>query len=384
MNIFFATERLAALDRSVVTLDTERCLHSQYRFSGCEACFAICPANAITPGKPPVLDPKVCQACLACLPVCPVGAYTAGDAFGSLVNDVSQLEGSTLELVCEKNTQAGMGVSEANKGIAVHGCLAGLGAGAYLALIASGVGHILVRTDACPGCAWGSLSRQVETQVNQAKRILEAWKKELSLDCVPVLEFPVVRPLWKAANPPVSRRDLFRMVARQGQITISRTLEEGKSHAEHRPGRDRLRIVNTISRLPVPASNDGSGLGEMGFASLFVSKACTACEACARACPTSALKIIKDVDETAFNLTLSVPNCIGCDICKHVCNCSAINVNHSPTYAQIFSQPMVVLQAGGLVKCEQCGILMAAQPEVHLCTMCEHQRTHSAIRMPGK
>jgi Fe-S-cluster-containing dehydrogenase component len=163
------------------------------------------------------------------------------------------------------------------------------------------------------------------------------------------------------------------MVVRQGQMTLSRTLEEGKSNAGHRPGLDRLRTVAAISRLPVPASNDADGLGGMGFASLFVSKACTACAACARACPTGALKIIKNADETAFNLTFSVRNCIGCDICTHVCNWAAINVNHAPTYAQVFSQPTLVLQAGGLVKCEQCGILMAAQPELHLCQLCERQ-----------
>jgi ferredoxin len=382
LNLFGFVDQLVGSEHSSVRMDTKRCLHSLYRFSSCENCFSICPASAISAGKPPVLDSKICQNCLACLTVCPVGAYTGDDAVGSLLNSVNHLDGSQLELLCDKNSKAIMGVTDASKGMLVQGCLAGLGSGTYLALVASGIEHILVRTDACADCEWGSLFKLVAAQVNQAKQILESWKKKEDIECITSLESPVARPLWKATNPPVSRRDLFRMVTLQGQTALSRTFDEGKSHSDHRPGRDRLRIISAISRFPAPDFNDGFGLGEMGFASLSVAIGCTACEACVRACPTRALTIIKNEEETVFNLKLSVRNCIGCDICAHVCNCSAISVNHKPTFAQIFSDPMVILLAGGLVKCEQCGILMAARPDVHLCQMCEHQRTHP-LKLPG-
>ena len=160
MSLFAAAEWFAALDRSSVTLNTERCLHSQDRFSGCQACYDICPVSAITPGKPPALDSEKCQSCLACLTVCPVGAYAADEAVVSLLNAVTHLEAGALELLCERNPQAGLGFSEASTGIRVRGCLAGLGCGAYLALAAFGLERILVRTDACSACEWATLPRQ--------------------------------------------------------------------------------------------------------------------------------------------------------------------------------------------------------------------------------
>ena len=169
------------------------------------------------------------------------------------------------------------------------------------------------------------------------------------------------------------------MVTLQGKTALVRTFEESKLDSDHRPNQDHLRVVSAIGRLPVPNLYDGFGLGEFGFASLSVSNACSACETCVRVCPTGALTINKNKEETAFNLKISIRDCIGCEICEHVCNCSAISVNHKPTFAQIFSDPVVILLVGGLVKCEQCGILMAAQPELHLCQMCEHQSSSIKI-----
>src|SRR5512140_3117491 len=56
VSLIGAAERFAAMDRSAIVFDGARCLHSLDRNSACEACFALCPADAITVGKPPVLD----------------------------------------------------------------------------------------------------------------------------------------------------------------------------------------------------------------------------------------------------------------------------------------------------------------------------------------
>jgi ferredoxin len=385
VNLFNVADRFAGLDHSAVILDAERCQHKLYRFSDCEACFNICPASAITPGKPPGLNVEKCQSCLACLTVCPVGAYTADDAVAPLLNAVTHLEGSTLELLCEKNPRAELGFSGTGTGICVRGCLAGLGTGAYLALAVFGLEHIQVRTDACSSCDWQTLPNQVETQVNQARQLLEVWGKEETINCISGLDAPVERPVWKATNPPLSRRDLFRMLARQGQIAIARSIEDGQPHSGHRPGRNHRRIVGAVAHLPVPDLTESIVFGELGFACLSVSEACTACGVCARACPTSAIKFIQNEKETTFTLALSVRNCIGCEICIHVCFASALSVDHTPTFSKVFGKELEILQEGGLVKCEQCGILFAARADIRLCTLCDYRRTHpfGSTPLPG-
>jgi len=202
---------------------------------------------------------------------------------------------------------------------------------------------------------------------------LEAWGKAETLDCVSELDSPLERPLWEATNPPLSRRDLFRMAVRQGQVTMARTIENERTKPGQRPGRDRLRMLGAIAHLPAPERDDSLQLGEMNFAFLSASEACTACAVCARVCPTNALHFEKNEAETAYTLTFSARNCVGCEMCVHVCAPSALTMDRTPTFAQIFSEEIVTLQEGGLVKCERCGALTAAQPGVNLCPLCEYR-----------
>ncbi len=334
-----------------------RCLHSQDRFSGCEACFGICPVNAITPGKPPVLDAEKCQTCLACITVCPVGAYSADDAVTPLLNSITHLEGEQVELICAKNEQADKGLQASSIGIRLRGCLAGLGTGTYLALAALGLEHTSLRTEACAACEWGKLRPEIESQVNRAGHFLSAWNKAEAFTCVSTLENAVQRPLWNADNPPLSRRDMFRMITRQGQVALARAMENGQVHSGRRPGRDRLRAVNAVAHLP--EHEQDPDLSPLGFASVTVTEACTACGACARACPTEALRFEKNEEETTYKLMFSARTCIGCDLCVHVCLAEAVTVEHEPTFTQIFGIEALTLQEGELVKCERCGTLMA-------------------------
>ena len=59
------------------------------------------------------------------------------------------------------------------------------------------------------------------------------------------------RPYLDAHNPPLSRRDLFRMATRQGKAALAQTVEQTKNDGQL-PGRDRRRILNSISQFPTP------------------------------------------------------------------------------------------------------------------------------------
>jgi ferredoxin len=381
--LFDIADRFASLNHSDVTFDNNRCLHSLYRFSECEACYNICPGNAITQGKTVTLDSAKCQTCLACLTICPVGAFSADDSVSPLMRAVTHLEGNSFELMCDRNPKSTLGISTASTGIRVHGCLAGLGSGTYLALVASGHEHITVRMDACPNCDWKTLHAQVERQVTRAKQLLEAWGKAESIIVVSELNSQVERPVWDATNPPVSRRDLFRNLTHQGQATIARIIQDEKTQSDHRPGRDRQRLLGAITQFPAPLSMDVAGMGEMGFATLLASENCVACGTCARACPTRALQFVKTENDTAFTLSLSVKNCIACDICAHVCTSKTLKVDHYPTFPQVFDTEMLILRQGGLIKCEQCGTLIASRPGVRLCQFCDFRQAHPVGSMQG-
>ncbi len=376
MNLFNAAERFAAMDHSTVILATGRCLHVRSRFSTCEACFTICPSQAISPGKPPTLDQDRCVSCLACLPVCPVGAFSADDAVSSLINTASRLEGTSLELICEKNPHASNGVNTEGVGLRLRGCLTGLGDSAYLTLTALGVEKILVRMDACETCEWKGLSLKLIDQVDHARQLLQAWGKADNIICTQA-EPEVERPLWEVTNPPLSRRDLFLMLGKQGKVAMVRAIEIERKVNVELPGRNRLRLLRTLTHLPVP-EEDSIILQDMDYAWLEVSEKCTACLACVRICTTKALFFQKSEDESSFTLQFKPGNCVGCDLCMRACVPAAISIDHSPTFKQVFGEKMVVIKEGKLARCERCGVMMTARQDISICTVCENIQKHSS------
>jgi len=385
LSLFDAAERFASIDRSQVLLEQKHCLHSQDQHSDCAACFSVCPVEAITVGKSPILNTEVCQSCLACIPVCPVGAYRADDDVSNLLNCITHVEGQPVELICGLHPRPETGMDSESIGIQINGCLAGLGIGAYLTLSALGLKRIIARTDACSSCKWHSLSPEIHRQTERTNRFLSAWDKIDNVICMDEIESPVERPLWNAKNPPLSRRDLFRMMAKQGQVAVARAMENGMITSKRQPGRDRLRLLSAVSHLPKYSSDPTFSLAEFHLATVTISEACTACGACARVCPTEAIQFQKNKEETTYKLSFKAGNCIGCDMCMRVCMPSALYVNHEPAFAQVFDVETVTLLEGGLSKCSQCRALMATRSDTNLCPLCEYRRRHvfGSVLPPG-
>lgn len=384
MSLFSAAERLAALDRSGISYDPGRCLHAADRQSDCKICVEICPADAIEAGSPPVYKPDQCQECLACLAVCPTGSFSADDAFQGLINCAARLETGIIELLCEHHDQPDLGLDSESNGIQIRGCLAGLGSGAYLALAAINQEKVQIRLDKCQECPWGELQSVIQSQVQLANEILNnAGRQDMIQEVIEPSEVQD-RPLWDASNPPLSRRDLFRMAARQSQIALARAYLNDLPEGTRRPGRDRLRINQAVQQLMEHHSLQEDLLPAGSFGLVRISEECTACQACARSCPTRALEFEKDENCSHFQLKFSPEACIACDVCTHVCAVEAVRVDHNPRLPQIFQReaPLILIE-GPLKECIKCGVDFAASVEGEYCPVCSYRKGNPfAIKLP--
>lgn len=385
MNFFQAAERIAAIDRSQVMLDPQRCLHAQDRFSTCAACFSCCPVEAILPGQPPQLQVEACVNCLACLPICPVGAYSADDAVPALLNCTARLDATQIELVCEVHPEPTLGLPETQAAVQVRGCLAGLGAAVYLSLMVLGVERVILRAEACAECPVGSLRNLVEQRAGEAQALLETWGYAGALALIQDLEETSLaeRPCWPASDPPLSRRDLFRLASRQGQIAAARAMQTEYSDHSRTPGRERRRLLAVLPRLPqvqadgAACSADPGAAVTNGFGWASLKAGCTACGACVRACPTRALSLEDnelDSRET-FALYHDPRLCIGCETCMHVCAPDVIMIDPAPPLAQVFGrqEPLLLLE-GEYRRCKRCKARFYAVEDQKLCPVCDFRR----------
>jgi len=288
------------------------------------------------------------------------------------------LENNGIELVCERHPAAEQGFHPDFVGVRMRGCLAGLGVGAYIILAALGFEKTILRTDGCSECVWNSLRPEIHSQAERAQQLLSVYGKSDTVTCMDEIKSPAGRVLWDANNPPLSRRDLFRILARQGQLAIVRAMEHSSASPDRKPGRDRLRVLAAVSHLPsahnITATHSIKGLS---FAALDISDACTACGACGRVCPTDALRFRKDEADTAFSISFLARNCIDCELCEHVCLPDAITLNDLPVFKDIFeSNEPAIVRSGQLLRCERCGTLMAQRHDTDLCSLCEYRRIH--------
>lgn len=375
MSLFSLVGRLAGEDRTAIAFHPGRCLHALDRHANCQACAQVCPAEAIHPGKPPVFDAGKCAHCLACLQTCPTGAFLAEDSSTALLNCVTRSDARMVELLCDHNPNTDRGWLKAGLGFQLHGCLAGLGAGGYLALAALGLEQVVVRLDACKECPWQTLRPSVEAQVSLAQALLGPYQKEHIFQCADMVDAPCEHQIWDVDNPPFSRRDLFTFAIKQGRGAIAGFMEHTEKGDGDKPAPARMRILSALTYLKAPSSVANPQLPNGNFASLAVSEACTACGTCARACPTHAIRFGLDEGAQTFQLNFFPQLCIGCDLCAHVCKPEAVAIDHAPTFHQVFgSADALLLLKGEIAHCKSCQTVYAARPGISLCPVCEFRR----------
>lgn len=381
MNLLKIAERIANSESAgpPVTFLPELCLHRRDSFAECDACFSVCPVNAIRSGKPPQLDMDACAGCLACLPICSVGAYRGDDALRELLQAVACLDVSHVELLCAQRFYDQPADDKASQGpatstaIEINGCLASLGVGSYLALLSYGVERIDVRTDACVrSCPWADLRHQIETHVKQVQVWLAIWQRSEIVSLSSNMEDEwASRPLHKAGAPRISRRDLLRGVGRNESATDEPPIPDSKQ-----PFHERLRLLRALRKWPTPEPSQMQKTVpcEAGFSMMHVDASCSACGVCTRACPTSALELERE--DGQFTLTFFPRACIGCNICVHLCPEEAITAHPHVHFDDVFSRDgAICLRSGHVAICARCRApFVPAELESKYCPPCDFRR----------
>jgi ferredoxin len=359
-----------AQERPAIVVDSQRCVRAWHKDATCDRCVQVCPTGAITLEGGLSADPDVCVRCGACLNVCPTGAFEGYDGVHRLLTCVSQLvDKQRIEVACSQHPAPESGARGVDAVVTTSGCLAALGPSAYAGLIALGVEQVSARLDACAACPLAAHEALIRQEIAGAQALPGVG---LRVDAAPVVDKPVKRPVYDVKNPPVSRRGLLSLVT--GQVTRADDLlprdapqvEDGRSAP-----RERRRLLNTLRHLPQP--DPLAPVPLPGIAFLKPSGDCTACEVCARVCPTGALMIEKDTDR--FRLRFRVGQCTGCNLCVDLCDANALAWDDSAaSVSEILDPEPINLHVNSLHKCKKCGARFAGEPDNGFCPVCAFRR----------
>ena len=340
-----------------------QCVRARDKSADCDRCVQVCPVGAIRLDGGVQVDTETCIRCGLCLHSCPTDALSGTDNVHRLVYCALQLvDHEAVEIACALYPDPALGDKKMDAVITMTGCLAALGASAYLSLVAQGVKQVRVRLDACAQCPLASVQPEIEATIQQTSELLEMLGKSQTVAVADPVSRPKRRSVYSIKNPPVSRRGFFQAIGQGARDFLPPLAGESERH----------RLINALSQL-TPQNPDEPVPGD-DFVALTVSDACNACTTCARICPTGALEFARN--DGRFELTFAAAECVNCGLCLNYCEPQALQRRRAPTVGELIDPEPVVLRAGKLNRCRRCNTLYAGESDGGLCPVCTFRLKH--------
>ncbi|MGE5096905.1 MAG: 4Fe-4S binding protein [Betaproteobacteria bacterium] len=304
----------------------EHCARYRFRYSECSRCLDACPHEALTLTEEGVeIAAERCRNCALCAAACPTEAFVATNLPRNAV--LADARGpEPLKLACAPSGQPGD---------VIVPCLGAVDAVALAEAGRRGVTVELHGSDHCADCEHAARGPEGLARALEAvERLREASAQQDWPRAVVIRrETPAAgAALHEAATTghAASRRHLFRRLLGRGVDAIADAAQPASEPAAMKAIRvDAPVRMERRERLRAtwPREEDMDAAIEpharLPLALLAIERSrCTACEACARACPTAAIEVAESA--TAWGLVFRASRCVGCGVCVEVCQHDAL------------------------------------------------------------
>ncbi len=313
--------------RPVASVDGDLCLGVER----CGLCLPACPPQAMAPSGGAVgIDRDACVACGICITVCPTGA--AGLPAASLPHWEAELEvllaadSPRLHLSCRAAEAAPRPAGWLSMSVP---CLGMVTPGWLLQALAAGAASVALSS--CGERCRSGAPAQVAGRVEYCRAVL-ALLGEVSPEARVVLdELPEEVPPSGAGGG-----SLTTLVLREPAATVGAVVELARASG---------------AGSPPLLEHAASPLGAVTVRE----ETCTACGACAAACPTGALALDEGAEEAA--LTFDGTLCIACGACVPACPEQAHDTlrMRAATDLAALAAGRVVVKRSAVGRCRRCG-----------------------------
>ncbi|MDN4051946.1 4Fe-4S binding protein [Massilia sp. YIM B02763] len=312
------------------------CAHSRNERTGCNACIAICSAEAISgAGDLVKVNPYLCAGCGACTTVCPTGAlayaYPSAEHTGrrvqAMLNAYFDAGGSDPVLLFHGVPGAAMLVGLERDGQALPARVlpvglhhaASTGIDVWLAALAWGAAGVAVLTtdEEAPQYV-GALERQMAVVQDAMAGLGYAGPHVQLLRAGSVQELGLA--MGHAPRGAVPARRAGFHLARDKRDTLEYALDHLYRHAPVQPDEVALAPGSPFGALAVDQT------------------ACSLCMSCVGACPAHALQDGQGLPQLRF----IEKNCVQCGLCADTCPEDAIALVPRLSFLPARKQPVVL------------------------------------------
>ncbi|WP_420475166.1 4Fe-4S dicluster domain-containing protein [Noviherbaspirillum sp. ST9] len=350
---------------SIPEFRSTHCTRFRFRYSECRRCADTCHYGAVALSEEGIrIDPVACRHCTLCVAACPTEAIQSAELPRiDLLKRIASR--SAVTIAC---APSGL------KGDEVVPCLGALDTAMLAHLSSRGVKVELAGTQKCSACAHGEhATRQLELQMDGVAVLREAtaakdWQP-ITLSAAPASRAP-------QAEHNAGRRHLFRRLIGRGVDQIAKPLNEGEPTPAPLKAIRFARQFSTAGRELLQAVLDKGGDDAQTAlpahpaifaAQIDVPNGCTACEACARACPTNAIQVKESA--VGWELAFESARCVGCGVCTEACQPRVLHL--SQTMHNWKSRPASVLHARAKQRCGRCDRFFISPEPEEICEVCE-------------
>jgi ferredoxin len=333
LGLFKRPQELVTALRSTVETKSHSCVRVRHKNAACNRCVTLCPAGAISVGKPGGMvkvNPDLCVGCGICVARCPTGVFrmkwhSEQDWHRQAI---STCQAGRINIVCEQCP----GLKD-KSGHFVVGCLGGIGVSRILGLIGDGAQTFIFEANNCEKCSLGFGHTLLGQDIAELISLSEGIAPLAGMACRSSREdrsvLLKISTIGNRKDRAASVEDTATMT-RRGFFTQSKTtLMQAASFMVNDSKATKQRLLNLTANLPVQRQHLIETMAKMQVLSgkkihlqhsailgnrHVNSRRCINCGICNRFCPTGALRAHEG------NLLFAPIKCTNCHLCEDVCH----------------------------------------------------------------